>query len=350
VSLGRSLPRLALLAGLAVVIVWAVLNRDSLDLAALDVWLSGLGFLAPLAYLGLYAVGTIAFLPGALFALAGGVLFGPLWGSLLNLAGATIGASLAFLIARYLAGSWVATRTGGRLKRLIEGVEAEGWRFVAFVRLVPLFPFNLTNYALGLTRIKFWTYVITSFVAMAPGAIAYTWLGHAGREAFAGDASSIRYGLLALSLLAAIAFLPRLIRRLRTEKRRWIDADTLVQRLGKDLMAVVDVRGPEEFSGPLGHINTALNLPLDELSNRLTEIEAFQEQPVVLVCKTDKRSAVAATVLGNEGFRDVSILRGGMEQWNRAGKPVEIGKKDNPSRILDRTPAVDGTNLKGAGA
>ena len=349
-SMSRNLPRLALLAGLTVVIVWAVLSRNSLDLAALDVWLSGLGLLAPLAYLGLYAVGTIGFLPGALFALAGGALFGPLLGSLLNLFGATIGASLAFLIARYLAGGWVAARAGGTLKRLIEGVEAEGWRFVAFVRLVPLFPFNLTNYALGLTRIKFWSYVITSLVAMAPGAIAYTWLGHAGREAFTGDVSAIRYGLLALGLLAAIAFLPRLIRRLRGEKRRWIDVDTLVQRLGRGVIAVVDVRNPDEFSGPLGHINTALNLPLDELSNRLTEIEAFQEQPVVLVCKTDKRSAVAATVLGNAGFRDVSILRGGMDNWNRAGKPVEIGKKDNPSQILDRTPAADGTNPKGVRA
>jgi len=215
VSARQLLPRLLLLVGLAAAVLWVALNRDRLDLEALDAWLSGLGLLAPLTYLGLYAVGTIAFLPGALFALAGGALFGPVWGSLLNLVGATIGASLAFLIARYLAGDWVAGRTGGRLKRLIEGVDAEGWRFVAFVRLVPLFPFNLTNYALGLTRVRFVPYVITSFICMAPGAIAYTWLGHAGREALAGDASAIRYGLLVLGLLAAIAFLPRLINRLR---------------------------------------------------------------------------------------------------------------------------------------
>ncbi|MCB1466503.1 MAG: TVP38/TMEM64 family protein, partial [Rhizobiaceae bacterium] len=212
------LPRIVLLSGVVAIIIWVTLNRDQLNLAAFDAWLSGLDFWAPLAYLGLYAVGTIAFLPGALFALAGGALFGPVWGALLNLVGATIGASLAFLIARYLAGEWVATRTGGRLKRLIDGVEAEGWRFVAFVRLVPLFPFNLTNYALGLTRISFQSYVATSFICMAPGAIAYTWLGHAGREALAGDASAIRYGLLALGLLAAIAFLPRLVRRMRGEK------------------------------------------------------------------------------------------------------------------------------------
>jgi uncharacterized membrane protein YdjX (TVP38/TMEM64 family) len=109
--------RILLLAGLAAVIIWAALNRDRLGVAALDAWLSGRGPLAPLAYLSLYAVGTVAFLPGALLALAGGALFGPVWGSLLNLVGATIGASLAFLIARYLAGDWIARKTGGRLRR-----------------------------------------------------------------------------------------------------------------------------------------------------------------------------------------------------------------------------------------
>ena len=322
------LPRLVLLAGVIVAIIWAALNRDQLDLDALDAWFSGLGFVAPLAYLGLYAVGTIVFLPGALFALAGGALFGPVWGSLLNLVGATIGASIAFLIARYLAGDWVAARSGGTLKRLIKGVEAEGWRFVAFVRLVPLFPFNLTNYALGLTRINFWSYVITSLVAMAPGAIAYTWLGHAGREAFSGDASAIRYGLLALGLLAAIALLPRLIRRMRGDKHRWIDVSTLADQLHGGSISVVDVRGPDEFDGALGHIASALNLPLGELPERLIEIRASQDQPVILVCKTDKRSAAAAAILGDAGFRDVGVLRGGMEQWNRDGRPVEIGQRE----------------------
>jgi uncharacterized membrane protein YdjX (TVP38/TMEM64 family) len=249
VNARQLLPRLLLLGGLAAAILWAAFNRDRLDLEALDTWLFGLGLLAPLVYLGLYAVGTIAFLPGVLFALAGGALFGPVWGSLLNLVGATIGASLAFLIARYLAGEWVAARSGGGLKRLIEGVEAEGWRFVALVRLVPLFPFNLTNYALGLTRIRFVPYVITSFICMAPGAIAYTWLGFAGREALAGDTSAIRYGLLALGLLAAIAFLPRLINRLRGGSApRWIETGELANELGNGRATIIDVRSPAEFT------------------------------------------------------------------------------------------------------
>src|SRR6476619_2745359 len=74
-----------------------------------------------------------------------------------------------------------ARSAGGLLKRLIDGVDAEGWRFVAFVRLVPLFPFNLSNYVLGLTRIPLHHYVIATLIGMVPGTVAYTWLGHAGR-------------------------------------------------------------------------------------------------------------------------------------------------------------------------
>ena len=95
---------------------------------------------------------------------------------------------------------------------MIDGVDAEGWRFVAFVRLVPLFPFNLSNYVLGLTRIPLHHYVIATLVCMVPGAVAYTWLGHAGRGALTGEVDAVRYGLLALGLLAAIALLPRLDR------------------------------------------------------------------------------------------------------------------------------------------
>jgi rhodanese-related sulfurtransferase len=165
---------------------------------------------------------------------------------------------------------------------------------------------------------------MASFTCMAPGAIAYSWLGHAGREALAGDASAIRYGLMALRLLAAIAFLPRLIRRLRKgATSRWIATNELASRLTGDAVTIVDVRSPEEFTGPLGHIVTALNVPLGDLPDRLTEIRAFQNRPVILVCKTDRRSAAAAAMLSGAGFPDVRVLRGGMVQWNRDGRAIE---------------------------
>jgi uncharacterized membrane protein YdjX (TVP38/TMEM64 family) len=204
-SMRRSLPRIALTLVLAAIAGWVVLHRDQINLATLDAWLAWLGPWAPIGHMMLFALGTVAFVPGVVFSLAGGALFGPFWGSLWNLAGATLGATLAFLVARYIAGEWVARNAGGLLKRLIDGVDAEGWRFVAFVRLVPLFPFSLSNYVLGLTRIPLHHYVIATLVCMVPGAVAYTWLGHAGRSALSGEANAVRNSLLALGLLALLA-------------------------------------------------------------------------------------------------------------------------------------------------
>jgi uncharacterized membrane protein YdjX (TVP38/TMEM64 family)/rhodanese-related sulfurtransferase len=327
-TMRRMLLRLALVMLLAAGVALAAVYRDRISLTTLDAWLGSLGPMAPvwapIGYVVLYAIATISFVPGAIFALAGGALFGPLWGSLWNLLGATLGATAAFLLARYLAGGWVARRAGGLVKRVIDGVDAEGWRFVAFVRLVPLFPFNLSNYVLGLTRIPLLHYVIASLICMAPGAVAYTWLGYAGREALGGEASAVRYGLLALGLLAAIALLPRLIGRLRGGSFAWVEADELKQRLDRgEAVTVIDVRGFDEFTGPLGHIANAVNLPLGELPSRLTEINAHRDRPVVLVCRTDKRSAAAAQMLQAAGFAKVSVLRRGMEQWNEDGLPVE---------------------------
>ncbi|HEV8694169.1 MAG TPA: TVP38/TMEM64 family protein [Lysobacter sp.] len=211
----RSLARYALLAALFVGIAVAALHHEQFSVGALHDRVENAGVAAPLIFMSLYAAAAVLFLPGSVLTIAGGALFGPVWGTLYSLTGATLGATLAFLVARYLASDWVARKAGGRLKQLIEGVEAEGWRFVAFVRLVPLFPFNLLNYALGLTRIRLSHYILATCICMLPGGLAYTYLGYAGREAVAGSEGSIRNGLLALGLLALIVFLPRLIRRLR---------------------------------------------------------------------------------------------------------------------------------------
>ena len=206
---------------------------------------------------------------------------------------------------------------------MIDGVDAEGWRFVAFVRLVPLFPFNLSNYALGLPHIPLHHYVLATLVCMVPATVAYTWLGHAGRGALAGDTDAVWYGLLALGLLAAIALLPRLIKRLRG-RFDWIEANELKRRLDRgEAVAIVDVRGRDEFVGPLGHIATARNIPVAELESRLSELAGLERGPIVLVCRTDKRSATAARTLRTAGFTQVNVLRRGMEEWNETGLAVQ---------------------------
>jgi uncharacterized membrane protein YdjX (TVP38/TMEM64 family)/rhodanese-related sulfurtransferase len=324
-TLRAVLPRLVLGLAVAVLAIWLALSRDRLDPVLIETAIRDLGPWAPLGHVALFALGAVLFVPGAIFGLAGGVLFGPLWGTIFNLAGATLGATVSFLAARYLAADWVRGRAGGRLGRLIAGVEAEGWRFVAFTRLVPLFPFNLLNYALGLTRIPLTQYVLASLVCMVPGTLAYAWLGYAGREALAGNDAGIRFGLIALALLAAVAFLPRLVGRWHGGGApQWIEVDDLAGRLKRDSdIAVIDVRGSDEFTGPLGHIATAWNLPVGELSDRLHELDTLKDKSVVLVCRTDRRSANGAKLLREAGFRDVRVLRGGMQRWNQNGLPVD---------------------------
>ncbi|MCP1676503.1 putative membrane protein YdjX (TVP38/TMEM64 family) [Natronocella acetinitrilica] len=213
----RLASRLGLLLVVGALIAFGIAFRESLSIGMLERGLDDLGAWAPLAFIAAYAIATVAFMPGLIFTIAGGVLFGPVFGTLFSLTGATIGAMLAFLVARYVASDWVAARAGGRLERLIKGVEREGWRFVAFTRLVPVFPFNILNYALGLTRIGFMPYALATFICMAPGAFAYTWVGHAGAETVAGGRSGIQAILIAIGLLAAVIFLPRLIRRVKTD-------------------------------------------------------------------------------------------------------------------------------------
>lgn len=314
--------RVALALALAAGVLLAFTNREALTGDALRHWLAEAGIRAPLAFIALYTVATVFFLPGSVLTLAAGALFGPVLGTLYSLTGATLGATLAFLAARHLAADWAARRSGRRLTQLIQGVEAEGWRFVAFVRLVPLFPFNLVNYAFGLTRIPLFAYAATSFVCMLPGAFAYAYLGYAGRETIAGGEGMIQKSLLALGLLALIAFLPGWIARLRRGKM------LSISELGKKFRTaapplVLDVRGVADFAGELGHIAGARNIPLEQLDRRVREVDDYRERPIVIVCRTDRRSIKAAQLLARQGFADVHVVRGGMMAWNQSGLPVE---------------------------
>ena len=339
-------PRLLVATLLILGIVAFAVIRPQLDPAAIKEAVAGLGAWAPVVFIFLSAIATVLFVPGTLVGLTGGALFGPWWGTLANLTGATLGATLAFLLARHLVSDWARQKAGPRVESLIRGVEGEGWRFVAFVRLVPLFPFNLLNYALGLTRIPLTHYVVASFFCMLPGTLAFTWLGHAGREAMSGNTAAIRYGLLALALLASVAFLPRLFRRLRSDKStRWIDARALAAELAmpKSTVSMIDVRDPDEFTGTMGHVTGARNIPLAELPQRLAELETLKSESIVLICHTDKRSTKAAVLLTAAGFAQVRVLRRGMVGWNELALTVEGA----PSRAT--TPIKHGEHRSLAG-
>lgn len=308
----RGVALLALLAAIAL----SLSLGQSLDVASIQKSVNELGALAWLAFIALYAIATVLFFPGSVLTLAGGSLFGPVLGTFVNLTGATLGATLAFLLSRYLASAWVEEKIGGRLQQLKHGVESEGWRFVAFVRLVPLFPFNLLNYALGLTRIRLLDYIVASYLCMLPGAIAYTYLGYAGREALAGSEDLLQKGLIAIALLASVAFLPRLIRRFKQTPR--LNLDELTQRLNNnEALLLLDVRTAKDYHGELGHLPTSHNIPLEEFAAHLPELNAYRDHSIALICTTDRRSQKAAHLLLKQGFTDVLVVSGGMQQWQQ---------------------------------
>ena len=313
--------RIIVLLLLAGGIAAAIIYRDQFDAAALETWVKDAGSAGPLVFMLIYAIGTVFFLPGSVLTLAGGALFGPVFGTFYNLTAATIGAMISFVAARYLAHDWVEKKTGGRMKQLKQGVEGEGWKFVAFVRLVPLFPFNILNYALGLTKIKFSHYSIATYIFMLPGAIAYTYLGYVGREAVAGGDGLIQKIMLAFALLAVVGFLPSLIGRLR--RGPMMDVENVKQKLdtGEDVL-LLDVRSAEDYVGEQGHVKDSVLIPVEELEKRLAEIESFQEKTVMTICRTDRRSAKAAQILAKHGFVDVHVVKQGMTDWNAKSYPT----------------------------
>jgi uncharacterized membrane protein YdjX (TVP38/TMEM64 family)/rhodanese-related sulfurtransferase len=307
-----------IVAGITLVISY----RDQLDATVIQNWIEEAGHAAPLLFMCVYIIATVFFIPGAALTLLGGALFGPVLGTFYNLTAATIGSMLSFLVARYLASSWVEKKTGGKLKQLMNGVENEGWRFVAFTRLVPLFPFNLLNYGLGLTKIKFSHYSIATYIFMLPGAIAYTYLGYIGKEAATGGEGLIQKAMLALALLGIVAFLPGIIGSLR--KGSMLSIADLKQRMdaGEDVL-LLDVRTPEDYAGEQGHISGSTLLPLEQLEQRIDEIGDYYEKTVVTICRTDRKSSKAAQILAENGFADVHVAKMGMTDWIKKDYPVE---------------------------
>ena len=214
--------RFVLLAVLLTGIACAFLWRNQLTVSQIQAFVAGLGTWGPVVFLLLYAVGPTFLVPGLPLDLAAGILFGPVWGTVYSLVGATVGATIAFLGARTVGREWTEEKLSGPLKKLKEGVDKGGWEFVAFVRLVPIIPFNLLNYALGLTRIRLMPYMLASFVFMAPATVVYVYAGWAGGEAIAGEGTlsqTLVRVLIALSALGMLAVLPQLAVRFAKRRR-----------------------------------------------------------------------------------------------------------------------------------
>ena len=192
--------------------------QDYLEEQHLRQLVASFGFWGPVVFLTIWALAPPLLLPGLPITLAGGVLFGPFWGVVYTIFGATAGASLAFLAARYLTREWVAAKlSNSKLTALDDKVARHGWKIVAFTRLVPVFPYFLVNYAFGLTRISLAAFAIATFFAMIPLTIAYTYFASHILDLLKGQVSS---GLIVGAILVALASLiPLVYKRLKGRQK-----------------------------------------------------------------------------------------------------------------------------------
>jgi uncharacterized membrane protein YdjX (TVP38/TMEM64 family) len=205
---GNNILRLILPAGLLVAVIILLRFAGAGDkITALREWISALGSWGPLVFVLIYILAVVAALPGSAVTIAGAALFGSVGGIVLVSIASTIGASLAFLIARYLARDFVLSKLAGsdRFQKLERLTADNGAIIVAIARLVPLFPFNIVNYGFGLTAIRFRTYVFWSWLCMLPGTILYV----VGTDAVASGLASgkIPWLLIGVCLAAGIVLI-----------------------------------------------------------------------------------------------------------------------------------------------
>jgi uncharacterized membrane protein YdjX (TVP38/TMEM64 family) len=172
----------------------------------------GFGTVAPVAYLIVYSIAPVFFVPGWIITIAGGLAFGPLWGTVLTVAGATIGATLAFGVARTMGRDFVDRILKGKYKALDDQAAAHGFQVIFFLRLIPLVPFNVLDYVAGLSKIGTRDYVLGTFFGIIPGTFAYVYLGSA-----LTDITSWKFAA-AVALLILLAVTPMAY-------KRWKDRD-----------------------------------------------------------------------------------------------------------------------------
>ena len=210
-------------AGIGIVLALKYFHVQDLLKAALD-WIGKLGPWGPVIFVGLYVVATVLFVPDSVLTLGAGAVFGVVLGSVCVSISATLGATAAFLVGRYLARDAIARKIekNETFATIDRAVADEGWKIVLLTRLSPVFPFTLLNCAFGLTRVKLSHYVLASWIGMMPGTVMYVYLGSlvnvgAGhRQRTTGE--WILYGVGLLATVTVTVFVTRLARKALAKK------------------------------------------------------------------------------------------------------------------------------------
>jgi len=178
-QLNRPFPIGRVLFGVVTFIALVTIGRQIVGyLPGFATWVNSLGSWGPIIFMAGYIGATVVFVPGSVLTLAAGAIFGLVKGAVIVFVSATVGATIAFLIARYVARQIIENRLKGnhRFAAVDNAIGKDGLKIVLLLRLSPLFPFNLLNYALGLTSVRFTDYVVAS-VGMLPGTFLYIYYG-----------------------------------------------------------------------------------------------------------------------------------------------------------------------------
>lgn len=186
-------------------------------------WTQGLGVWGPVFVAGFYVVACVLFLPGSVLTLGAGFLFKVVRGTVTVSIGSTLGACAAFIVGRTVARRWIAQKVAANEKfaAIDDAVGRQGFKIVLLTRLSPVFPFNLLNYAFGLTKVSFWKYALASWMGMIPGTVMYVYFG-AGLRSLAdvaagkvesGTAGQIFFWFGMAATIAVTVFVTRLARK-----------------------------------------------------------------------------------------------------------------------------------------
>jgi len=181
--------------------------KDGID--AIEHTATSAGPAGPFIFIAAYAVATLALIPASALTLAAGFIYGPITGTAIVSAASTLGATLAFLVSRYLARPFVTQKLQGfpKLAAVQSKVSEDGAKVVFLLRLSPLVPFTLLNYALGVTEVPLASFIGTSWAGMLPGTVAYVYLGSTGRSAAAagtGNFDNVKFALYAVGAVATL--------------------------------------------------------------------------------------------------------------------------------------------------
>lgn len=196
-------------------------------MVALIKQIEGYGILVPIVYVFMYWISCIFFLPGLPITLIGGLIFGPVKGTLLISFASTTGATLSFLVARTIGRGYIEKKfsNSATFKKIDQGVKDNGWRMLMITRLIPLFPFNVQNYIYGLTDIKLSTYMLVSWLCMLPGTIAYAVLAGSIVSGDGNFGKMFLYLGLGAVLIVGLSFIPKLLEKKGLVPEDLVDKD-----------------------------------------------------------------------------------------------------------------------------